>query len=300
MSESRFVVDQLLPLFEPHIISGPSGGGKSTLLLQTAYDWSRGEDVFGYRSFPAPFCVIACDRSQASLRDHMERLQIDPRDMPHFSMIGRTSDEDHTIESALRITRLGFVPQAQVLFLDGFASLCPGRLNDAKQVTQFLKKTTQFLQEERVTVIGTLCSAKAREGGGYLSPRDRIAGSASWCSNTDTKILIEPAHPHRIEDLNRIVYLAAQGLPARVLRYVLEGPRLVPCGEGLLLTPLDGWLGQQAPGARFTTADLLEVAEACGYGATTAKSWLRDQATLGTVVRVSFGKYQVSPVAQLQ
>lgn len=295
MPESRFVVDPIFPVKTVNLIAGASGVGKNTLMLQIQEEWTAARLVFGYPSTPAPFCFVACDQPLATLRDQMRQLGIDPADVPHISLTACTKRDDRNLESALQFAR-GVRPQAKVLFIDGFASLCSGRINDAKDVTNFLIDASRFCQEENVTIIGTVPSSKAREGEGYTSPRDRIAGSVMWSAGAHTKIVIEQTHANRVSDPFRTVFLYARGLPPRTMQYQFDADgHLLYRNDGEVLPSLDAWLASRQPGDTIHSADLLEAARANGISRSALYRWLEDQTTLGTLIRLERGTYQVPP-----
>lgn len=294
MAQPRFVIDQLFPLYEVNLITGPSGVGKTTIALQMLRDLAAGNQIFGFDSHPAEVCYIACDRSLASLESHMRRLGLEPAAFPHASLILYTGKDDHNVEAALRIAR-AIAPQVKILFLDGFASLCSGRINYANELTTFLKQISRLCQEERITVIGTVYSGKAKEGSGYASPRDRIAGSAIWSCMTAGQIIMEFAKPAIITDPYRTIHVIPQeSQEIRTLLYSYEGSQLALQAFGQLLTPLDAWLAAMQRGDIITSAEFNEAAAKFDVSTSTLTRWRKAQIALGTIFKRKHGEYMVA------
>lgn len=294
MSKPHFVIERLIPLYEVNLISGPSGAGKTTFMLQMAYDWCRGEDVLGHKSFPADFCFVACDRSESSLRARMDLLEMDIGLIPHCSLIGRTGLVDHTVEGMIKEARR-VSPQLDVIFADGFASLCPGRINDAKDVSLFLRQTTKLLHDERITLIATVCAGKTREGQGYNSPRDRIAGSSAWSACTSTKLMLDFTDLRSFSDYHRVLYIGVPDLPARSMGLLFSGPQLIESEEVTLLAGMDEWLESLEAGYEFTTKDAVDQGEAAGHSKRKIEYWLSTMTRLSSLTHPSKGKYVVPP-----
>src|SRR5262245_1348737 len=70
-----FLIDQILPTQAVHLVSGPSGVGKTTFLLQLLNDWNASKDVLGHKSFPGPFCFISCARGAEEARSIVSRCE---------------------------------------------------------------------------------------------------------------------------------------------------------------------------------------------------------------------------------
>lgn len=296
-SKPEFLVDRLLPVHQVHLIYGPLAEENTILALQLLRDWRAGEQVFGQDSHPLPACFIACNQNLERLHRFMRMLDIDPQAIPHLSLIPRgkyVSDEssvERNISTALDFARRR-EPDVRVLFIDGLGSLCSGRASDLRDVDTFLLGLLSLCQNEDLTIIGCVSSAKAREGEGYASPRDRIYGSTAWATNTDCKILVEPVRATRPDDSGRRIVIECQTRTARVLPYDrIENGGLVPRAGMIDSAGLDGWLATVPLGAEITTAAMADMGERLGVSKPTVERWLRDQVTLGILVKVKWGVY---------
>src|SRR5580692_9374540 len=93
----HFIVDQILPKFETHLVGGPSHSGKTTLIFQTIERWRNRKDVFGHASFPLPFCYLACECASGTVHSTLKRVGIDPETFPFLSTIEHEGiDSFHT------------------------------------------------------------------------------------------------------------------------------------------------------------------------------------------------------------
>lgn len=291
-----YLIDNLIRSKEIHLISGATGSGKTTLAFQIADEWSRGEPIFGHQSHPVPFVYVACERTLPVLHDDLDSIGLDPLTFPCTSLVHPLRRERRPcFEDALNAARI-VDENVRLIFLDGIASLCPGKSNDYRDVSNFLTDSARICHERLVTVIGLVYSVKAREGEGYSAPRDRIAGSLAWSAVTDTKILIEYYRPSKPKDPVRVITLLPQRRPPETFLYQFRSGRLVAMteSENALLQPvLDQWLSSVAPLAELTTQQIVDAAVDIGRSAVFL--WIENQLDLGTLAKLRRGVY-VKPV----
>lgn len=78
MSQSpEFLIDEIMPANEVHLICGASGSGKTTWTFQEFLaEWQAGRSVSGHASHPVPYVYIALDRTRASVTRTLERLEL--------------------------------------------------------------------------------------------------------------------------------------------------------------------------------------------------------------------------------
>lgn len=185
-----FIIDDILPTRELHLIGGPSGSGKTTWVFQILLPAIQiGAEVFGRASRPTSICYIACDRSDASLRRTLKRLKMG-NEIPAFSI---THDKMIRSLNAVITEARKRVPNVKLLIIDALAMLVPeGRINDYKITADFLTDASSLCEHHDITIIGLLHSPKTREGEEYANPRQRIMGTVAWGGFADTVIMIEP------------------------------------------------------------------------------------------------------------
>lgn len=290
-----FIVDRILPHNVIHLLFGPISEENTTLLLQIAQDWSRGDDVFGHRSYPAPFMFVACEQAIEPLERDLVRVGLDPDVVPHISLVGRTRGEDRNVESALLLARQRR-SEVRVLFLDGIYSLCRGHINDYCQTSNFLNDVGALCAKEGITILASATSAKSKNGEGYALPRERLHGSGAWASMTHTKILLEPAYPSRPSDLRRHVTVMPRGMRLMNFsyRFAESGPYVLELTPSLVYeNTLDGWLSQKDSGESMTTQEFLVLARQLGVSEATLYRWIRKHVELGNLTLAKRGVYVV-------
>lgn len=296
----EFLIDQILSSSEVSLISGPSGSGKTTLLLQILTDWAGSREVFGHASCPLPYALVSCDRPMRAINRTMTRLGITPESIPHFSIINpsghvfrrtmspEVSREEHTLSEILHACKK-LVDGLALLAIDGFSNLCPGKIVDQREVSNFLRDAARLCEVESVAILGTVYAPKAREGEGYASPRDRMLGSGAWASHTGTKFIIEPK-----EEKRTLHILPQDAAPEEIqLMHDLTG-RLVPYKPSGASAKMDEWLSGMAPGTLFTTGQAKLYGDLMGVSESTVEKWLRVQIALGTVFSIDRGEYRVT------
>lgn len=185
-----FIIDDILPAREVHLIGGPSGSGKTTWVFQILLPSIQiGAEVFGRQAHPTSICYVACDRSDASLRRTLKRLKMS-NEIPAFSITHNKAIR--TLNAVITEARRK-IPGVKLLIIDALAVLVPeGRINDYKTVSDFLTDSSYLCEHHDITIIGLLHSPKTREGEEYSNPRQRIMGTVAWGGFADTVVMIEP------------------------------------------------------------------------------------------------------------
>lgn len=292
-SASRFLVHDLFPTNEFHIIYGPARAGKTTLMLQIADDWSHSRDVFGLRSYPAPFVFVTATKTRGALNTHMARLGING--FPYFALVNYAKNHEERNLSHILAHARHLVPSLRVLFIDGLSAICPKRLSDHSEVMQFMLDTVKVCQSQAITIIGTLTTAKAREGQDYTSPLERLLGSGAFSDGSNCKILIDHPNPRKTSDASRLIYLMPADLPMweQHAKFSSEGS-LKMIERQVFEYALDQWLTEQAPESIITRQQILDVAADDNLSRATADRWTDNQCELGSLLRTSRGKYKVN------
>jgi len=196
-SAFEFIIDDILPTRELHLIGGPSGSGKTTWVFQILLPSIQiGAEVFDRKAWPTSICYIACDRSDASLRRTLKRLKM-ADEIPAFSIThNKLVRSLNTVIAEARRR----VPGVKLLIIDALAMLVPeGRINDYKTTADFLTDASALCEHHDITLIGLLHSPKTREGEEYSNPRQRIMGTVAWGGFADTVIMIEPCKENASE-----------------------------------------------------------------------------------------------------
>lgn len=283
-----FLIDKILPTRTINLISGPSGTGKSTLMLQMLEDWRNGREVFGYKSFPADFHIVSCDRPASHLSRTMQRLGLSPKDFPHFSVVDRIRDRerhgefslDELVANARRSST-----KLRLLAIDGLAALCPNKVIDHSGVAQFLTNASRLCEQHDFTILGTVYASKTPGA----TPRESILGCTAWSAYTESKIIIEASAARRT------VHLCTSNLPDMQFE-MIQDSKTGEFVDGLasMSEELDRWLATCEPGALVTSRQVFEISEHLEISKRTAERWINGQLSLGTLVKVDRGEYRVA------
>jgi hypothetical protein len=221
------LIDKILPCREIHLVGGASGSSKTTLMFQILQKWQRGEEVFGYASFPVPMAYVACERSLDSTQRTVDRCAVDLK-CPNISALehGWLKDVDHAFERiAAYLTSRH--PETRMWYLDGLQALTPGgKNNDYACVLRFLTDITQFCQTRNVTVIGSVHATKTKEGERYMNPRQRILGSVAWAGFSETVIILDQIDPEDPAS-RREIQLCPRNAPQGRFDYELDSNGLI-------------------------------------------------------------------------
>ena len=292
-----FVVRDLFPTHSLHLIYGPSGAGRSTLLFQTIWDWSHGKEVLGYQSIPASYALISAVQTRSEMRAHFSLLGMDPGLIPHLSLLEAAIPEDRTIEGALRLAR-NIAPHLRVLFVDGLAGLCPGNINILREAAQYLSGIRQLCFKQDLTIIGTVLCGKSDE---ESAVRHRPIGSAAWSEYTGTKICIEPVNAQKLDDPDRMIHIIPRAGSPTSKRYTLdpETHRLTPTEElGASANALTEWLDQFQASEEISVALILQAGAQFGMSRATTYRWIKQCVELGVLVNAKRG-YYIKPPAKV-
>lgn len=284
------IVDRIFPAYENHLTGGASGSGKTTLEAQIIEDWRNGRPVFGYKSYPAPFCYIACDRSLASIQATLARINIPYKEWPIISLINEVAQAS-TIMQIVNLARRK-VPDVSVIWLDGIHSLCP-KINDYGEVQKFLVGMTRICQKERLTFKSLGHATKVREGESFLNPRHRFLGSVAWGGYSDTMTIVDQENPEDQTDTTRKVYLLPRNEASQMLRYeFVDGRmRLVTEVSDLLL---DRWLREMKAGSMISTVNITAQAEKLKLSRAATFRWIKQALANGSLQKSGHGLYQVT------
>lgn len=192
-STRPFIVDQILPAHEVHLIGGPSGAGKTRWTTQLLQKLQAGEKIFGFQSHPTPYVYVASDRSYASMCETLRQQGIDPDTfniLPARDMESDTSQ--YSIPWLIALVKKHF-PLAQLIVLESIATFIPGgqgKINDYHTVTKFLRQLGRLVYKEHYTIIGSHHTAKEKMESGYIMDREKLLGSGGWSGFVETIFML--------------------------------------------------------------------------------------------------------------
>lgn len=192
-----------LPAWQPHLISGPSGVGKTCFCAWWACRLRDGESIFGKPTNKLPWIgMITTDREQ---QDTLLWYEIAGwPDIPRYSCV---DDFDLTTgfnyfrarnpEAALAklnviIDRLNIPPNG-LLILDPVANWAGGDLNKYDRVMPAMGALSQMCLRRKLTILGVAHTGKQRADpkDNYARPQDKILGSMALLGSSGTQMALE-------------------------------------------------------------------------------------------------------------
>lgn len=223
-SEDYFLIDDILPANEVHLIGGPSGAGKTRLLFQWLIDWQSKQVVLEHGCAPFPETMyLACDRSPASIKRTMKSFkEMDWDRLKWASIRGK--------KEAWKSLHLNY-PSIKFFIIDGIASMTPnGLINDYCTVQEYLCALGDYCTEYGITILGVVHSSKTKQNEKYLNPRQRIAGSVAWAAFSETVFNLEPCNPDNANDKRRDLYVCPRNSAEYAVKLEMNGEgRLIEC-----------------------------------------------------------------------
>jgi len=310
----EWLVEQILPAGEFHIIGGPSGGGKTTLCSQLMMEWSAGRPVFGYTSHPRPFVYISLDRGERSLIRTLRRCGIDTKTFPYICGLGTGTGSAQKaptcLDDLLKLILAKFPDVLNpknpgLIIIEGISTLMPSKAkaNDYNETFRFYAYLSAWCNETGVTVIGMMHSPKMKESERYLNPRQRLMHSVAIGAIAETIILSEPSFESPIK-LDRIVTVLPRNAPEqefhmRLDEHGMHQPVPVseePKGELKASQKFDLYIAGLEVGTEFTTGNILEALSG-DMSERTIKNGLSIAEANKRIERLGHGRYRkIGPV----
>ena len=252
--DPEYIIDDIMPAHEIHLLGGPSGAGKTTLAFQMIMDIRSGRPVFGHDSHPVPICYASCDRSSDSAVRTASRVGVNIN-IP--TVIARRGHR--TIRQVIDAAK-ELVPGLRLLVIDAIGTLVPcGKINDYGTVMDFLGYCTELCEQHHITILAMGHATKTREGEGFIRPRHKFLGSVASAS-CDTMFYIESPNPQDPDDPSRRIIVLPRNYPSCVLAYTFNAlGRLIEISQADEELTLDVKILVRLPiGEEVTTATLYE------------------------------------------
>lgn len=188
MSNPEFLIEDILPSSEVHLLGGSSGSGKTTFLFQTIAEWQEGRDVLGHKSHPVPYSYVSVDRSQSSVERTLQRLGL--KGVITRMVCREELQSGLNLASVLNAAQDKY-PDSRCYFIEGFQTLVGDRGNSYAPVAAMLGATTQICAERDITIVGVCHSPKLKVEEGFQHPREMLLGSVAWAAFSDTVITMD-------------------------------------------------------------------------------------------------------------
>jgi hypothetical protein len=305
-SPEEWLVDEILPTAEFHIVGGPSGGGKTTLILQMMADWQAGKPLFGHASHSRPFAYVSLDRGEKSLRRTLERCGVDPNTFPYVCPRRRKKPIAGFEDLIFNFVHPKF-PKASVIVVEGIASMMTGTNNKASDYSaafKFYGDIAALCNEEGLTVIGVMHSPKMKESERYLNPRQRLLNSVAIGGIAETIILSEPNFESPTK-LDRIVTLLPRNAPEQEFRMRLDengmhqpapvedSPAIAAADKELKASQIfDMALGTYKEGDEFSTGQFIKDLKDLGISERSIYNGLAQASADGRIETAGRGRWR--------
>ena len=284
-----------MPLGQVCLLVGPAGVGKTTYSFDLCAAIQTGTPLYGRKVSPTGVVIVSCDRDEDSHYDRLSSLGIEHSAFPFYPQ----RDAPTSIDIIVRACASQY-PSCKVLFVDGFGTLVPdGKLNDYSVVSRHLANCGALCKRYGVTILGSVHSAKAKEGEAYTSPREQALGSAAWAGFADLMIVMQRDKPTEPADPIRRVHVCTRGGAGDfTLKYRVDkelGGKLIPYEDPVeqdLLSLMDYWIGTQAFERIIPTREFILEGKNFTISQSLVEKWLTSQIEKGHLSRQGKGKYQ--------
>lgn len=270
----EFLIEDILPAYEVHLLGGSSGAGKTTFLFQTIGDWQEGKPVLGHESNPRPYVYVSIDRSRTSVHRTLTRLGLQGKitrmicreDLPGGCGLG----------AVVKTARQAY-PDVEVFFIEGFQTLVGDKGNSYTPVAALLSATTAFCAEQKITIVGICHAPKLKIEEGFQHPRELIMGSTAWGAYSDTVITMELNEKTEIISVNIMPRNARKETHEFVFG---ENGVLVPV-TGKVANLLSKVILSQAIDSYIRRAEILDWANGMGISERSAERVIADLSKQG-------------------
>jgi hypothetical protein len=182
------------------LLSGPPGGGKTTLLAGWCAAFRDGTPIFGKPANQLPWIgTLIADREA---RDTMQWYQAAGfPDIPNYSLLDdfsvKTAELRKPLAAFSLLTRIVLnldIPPNGLLVLDPVAPWCGGDLNKYHLVMPAMIDLGRLCLERQITLLGLAHTGKQKADSKdrYQRPQDRILGSTALLGCSGTQMALVP------------------------------------------------------------------------------------------------------------
>lgn len=285
---TRYLIDQILPRQAVHLIGGSSGAGKTRLIFPLLDRWSRGEDIWGHRSYPVPWAYISGDRTRESVYTTLDQLDIDID-----TVRGIWAVDDGVLDLKVLITKaLSLTPRPKFVFVEGLASLMSDLtdMNKYKHVAKFLVNLGKQCAKDDLTILGSTHATKVKTDAKFANPRERLMGSTAWAAYSETIFVLETIKPDE-ENSQRKLFILPRNASEEHRFYQMRDGRLIETGEQDAEAVAELFIVSVPPGDSFSTEKFLGFVMT-SVSRATAFRLLKDLEATGKVSKTGHGVWQ--------
>jgi len=168
-----------------HVIGGSSGSGKTTIMAQALTAQAARQSFLGHEGAGMSYLFIFADRGRRDNAETMERLGLNPEDIPMTHIpIALNGDAVKII-----LDRIEEHDVPEVVFVEGADGLITDP-NKTQIVAPFLRALGSIAEHYHISIVLSVGAGKARPKDQYLNKRDRIFGSQAWSRWTSDVVLM--------------------------------------------------------------------------------------------------------------
>lgn len=266
------IIETILPAEEVSILAAPSGGGKTTLIMQMLAAYISGEQTFlGQRLAPnVQWGYLANDHAWKMYEDTASRVGLDTAKLPHISVM---DDESIDLEifrtDSLRVLEqclLRLIDQGvNAVIVDTLVSFFGSDVKAYNQNAYALLRIGRFCRKHKLTILGTHHTTKARTDFGFKRPQDRISGSMSLLGFSSTQLCLVP--PDETGNACCEFHIIAHNAPPKMIPLVREEMKGT-------FVPFDAALGGHLDA---DARKVLDTIRSAGEGVSVPRNFLQQQ-----------------------
>lgn len=296
-----YLISQIMPAREVHLLAGPSGVGKSNLLSYILPTWLEEGELWGFRCHPPArgqgAIVVSCDRSEESIQRNLDRHGLTK---PWPFVAARMIPGDDRLKSVMDWVR-SHHPEVRLLVVEGIARLVPeGKISDYAIVAEFLERAQFYCKSYNLTLLGTAHATKTKDTEKFPNPRQRILGSVAWGAYSDLVIVMDPEDPEDVRNKNRVIHVLPRDAEEFVVKMCNSGGVLKSVdeeAEDQMDSLMDQELGKIPAGAVVSTLEFVRIAFNLSLSRPTCERWISRTVMQGRLQRVGRGKYAKVSIA---
>lgn len=189
-----------MPAWQPHLLSGPSGVGKTCFCAWWATRLRDGDPIFGKPTNPLPWIgMITTDREQ---EDTLLWYEIAGwPTIPRYSAVDaydefnyfRIKNPEIALSKLTTIIDHMQVPPNGLLILDPISMWAGGDLNKYDRVMPAMGALSQLCLRRKLTILGIAHTGKQRADptANYARAQDKILGSMALLGSSGTQMALE-------------------------------------------------------------------------------------------------------------